>query len=568
MFLKKLKIEKGNDIIREINFQKGVNLIVDETPNKNQQISGNNVGKTTVLRLIDYCLGGKGDNIYKDTEFPRNNGKIASFLKNNNVIITLTLKANLDNKNSQEITIQRNFISKIKKKILTINNEQFTTINFTKKLRQLIFNSSIEKPTFRQIIAKNIRDEKNKLVHTLKVLHNTTKRNEYETLYLFWLGINLERAGENNQLVDDKKRLKVIKRELTRNGNLSVIEQSLNVVETYIGELEIKRKTFEYNPDFEKEIIQLDKIKYNINQLSLENGRLTTRRDLILESKNELEKDKTKINIKKIESLYENAKALIPNIQKTFEETLNFHNQMIENKVNYIIQELPTLEKELRKVRSEIKNLLDRETNLTNKLQKNQTMESLQEIIKKLTIQYEEKGKLLERKSKLEEVENKLGIIYNKKQEIDQEIQAKDSTIQQRISDFNNFFSKISNQLYREQFILSSDNNDGNGYELNISTIGGNPGTGKKRGEIAAFDLAYIQFAEKLNIKCLHFILHDQIETVHENQLSNILTNIVSEINCQYIITVLKDKLPNDINIEPYKILSLSQEEKLFKIKD
>ena len=229
---------------------------------------------------------------------------------------------------------------------------------------------------------------------------------------------------------------------------------------------------------------------------------------------------------------------------------------------------MPTLEKELRKVRSEIKNLLDRETNLTNKLQKNQTMESLQEIIKKLTIQYEEKGKLLERKSKLEEVENKLGIIYNKKQEIDQEIQAKDSTIQQRISDFNNFFSKISNQLYREQFILSSDNNDGNGYELNISTIGGNPGTGKKRGEIAAFDLAYIQFAEKLNIKCLHFILHDQIETVHENQLSNILTNIVAEINCQYIITVLKDKLPNDINIEPYKILSLSQEEKLFKIKD
>ena len=62
---------------------------------------------------------------------------------------------------------------------------------------------------------------------------------------------------------------------------------------------------------------------------------MTTRRDLILESKNELEKDKTKINIKKIESLYENAKALIPNIQKTFEETLNFHNQMIENKVLY-----------------------------------------------------------------------------------------------------------------------------------------------------------------------------------------------------------------------------------------
>lgn len=112
---------------------------------------------------------------------------------------------------------------------------------------------------------------------------------------------------------------------------------------------------------------------------------------------------------------------------------------------------------------------------------------------------------------------------------------------------------------------MSYDKNE-KGFELNISTISGNPGTGKKKGQIAAFDLAYIQFADKLGINCLHFILHDQIENVHDNQITSLLNEIVSNINCQYLLPVLKDKLPNNIDIEKYKILSLSQEDKLFRI--
>ena len=112
---------------------------------------------------------------------------------------------------------------------------------------------------------------------------------------------------------------------------------------------------------------------------------------------------------------------------------------------------------------------------------------------------------------------------------------------------------------------LSYDKNE-KGFELNISTVSGNPGTGKKKGQIAAFDLAYIQFADELGINCLHFILHDQIENVHDNQITSLLNEIVSNINCQYVLPVLRDKLPDDINIEEFQILSLSQEEKLFKI--
>ena len=66
MFLKVLYIKNDEELIREIKFHKGLNLIVDETPGANLQKSGNSVGKTTVIRLVDYCLDSNGKNIWYD----------------------------------------------------------------------------------------------------------------------------------------------------------------------------------------------------------------------------------------------------------------------------------------------------------------------------------------------------------------------------------------------------------------------------------------------------------------------------------------------------------------------
>ena len=69
MFLKQLIIQNKNTIIRDIPFHRGINLIVDERPESIRQKTdtGNSIGKTTVLRLVDYCFGGDGKKIYQDT---------------------------------------------------------------------------------------------------------------------------------------------------------------------------------------------------------------------------------------------------------------------------------------------------------------------------------------------------------------------------------------------------------------------------------------------------------------------------------------------------------------------
>ena len=68
MYLKRLTIETPEKLIRDMEFRAGLNLIIDDTKDISTKTTGNNVGKTTVLKLIDFCLGADSKIIYTDTE--------------------------------------------------------------------------------------------------------------------------------------------------------------------------------------------------------------------------------------------------------------------------------------------------------------------------------------------------------------------------------------------------------------------------------------------------------------------------------------------------------------------
>jgi len=567
MFLKNLIIEHGDIIIRNIEFHRGINLIIDETSSQNKKETGNNVGKTTILRLIDFCLGGDGKSIYQDSEFKsKTNVVVENFLKDNNVIIKLLLKDDLDDENSREVLIERNFLS-YNKKIQQINGEKIDGDNkkFSKKLKEAIFFSKAEKPTFRQVISKNIRDDKNRVEHTVRVLHPTTKQEEYEALYLFWLGIELDSNDRKQKLLLQKKIEENLQKRLKKENNLSQITQSLIIIDKTIHDLEKKKETFDINGNFDQEFTELNHTKQSINMISTDISKLEVRKSLILESEEELKNSEVDIDIKKVEQIYNNAKSFIPKMQKSFEEIVSFHKEMIKEKTRYITKELPSLEQEISDKQQSLTNLLKIEENLSIKLKKTSMDSNFQKITLELSKLYEKKGTLEEQKRFWEVTIAKTKEIKEELAEIDNGIESLDEQIQYRVSKFNEYFSDISYKLYEERFVLSTEKNE-KGLELVITSISDNPGKGKKKGQIAAFDLAYIQYAEELDLEYLHFILQDQIENVHDNQITSLLQDIVGQINCQYILTVLRDKLPTDIDAEKYKVISLSQEDKLFKI--
>lgn len=565
MFLKDLKIENTIGEVRSIKFRNGLNLIVDETMENNNKATGNNVGKTTVLRLVDFCLGSSGKNIYQDTEFKKQeNSTIKDFLFEKNVIITLTLVDNLEFP-KETVIIKKNFL-KYSKKIQQINGETIKNDkDFDLKLKELIFETSVDKPTFKQIVSKNIRDEKNKLINIVKVLNPYTKIEEYEALFLFWLGIDTDTHNQKELLVKEKTREESFRKRLKKEGELSLIEQQLELVNSKIKEFQQIKSNYNFNEKFESQIEELNIVKLNLSKLSTEFSRLNMRKELILESKEDLENEKSNIDVNQIESLYNKASKLVPNLQVSFKETVQFHNDLIDEKIKYIAKELPSINDKLLSITNQITQLRDKEKKLSEFISTSDYSDAYDNILIELNNQFERKGNLEERKKYWITSNEKLERITDELETINSNINSKDDLIQKRITLFNKYFTKISNKLYGEEYLLSSQKNE-KGYDLIVTNIEGNPSTGKKKGQIAAFDFAYILFAEEIETKLLHFIMHDQLENMHDNQLSTILIDLANSINCQFILPIVRDKIPSDLNIEEQIVLSLSESDKLFKI--
>lgn len=565
MFLKNLIIQNGSEVVREITFHKGLNLIIDETPPDQVQESGNSVGKTTVIRLIDFCLGGSGNNIYKDSEFKdKSNTQIEKFLKENPIIITLTLTEDLANPQATEIEIKKNFKS-YSGKIQQINGEQIKNNNdFQAKLNKLIFKTSTERPTFREIIAKNIRDEKTRLFNTLRVLHVTTKVEQYEALFLFWLGIDTDTAHRKQILIDSRNSEERVLNKIKKDTSFSEIEQALEVIKRDIEEKSKIKESFNINQDHSKDFTRINDARNQINKLSNKISRLVVRRNLILECLNDLKKEHVNIDLNALKNLYENAKKFIPEMNKRLDDLVSFHNKMLTEKIAFISKELPEIDTNLKEAEAEME-ILNREIKLLSLgLDNNQSNIDYDKLIIELNQLYEQKGRYEERFELWTSITNKLKEINDELEQLNKGILDKETLLTNRITEFNKFFSKLSEELYDEKFILSVDKTE-RAFELKISNIGGNLGTGKKKGQIAAFDFAYIQYADEQGIPCLHFILHDQIENVHDNQLQT-LEKIANRNNCQFVLPVLRDKLPINFSIDKYAVIKLSQREKLFKI--
>jgi len=570
MYLKSLTIAHGDGtIIRDIHFHSGLNLIVDETPAGSGKETGNNVGKTTVLKLVDFCLGADAKRIYSDQENKRNEYKLVKdFLVKNKVCVSLVLKDDLLQENSREVFIERNFLSR-KNKIQRINGKNKTDNEFEETLTDLLFPGHYgKKPTFRQIIAHNIRYKDLSLNNTLKNLDRYTRDDEYETLYLFLFGCDFEQGDTKQELRSHIEIEEKFRKRLESEQTKSAYEAALNLIQADIDELERQKASLNLNPNFESDLDKLNKIKYQINLTSSDIGRLELRKELISEAQKEIQSSKSNIDLQQLQQIYQQATSLISGIQKTFQDLYNFHNQMVESKIKFIVQDLPELDKKLSTQREYLNRLLAEETELSAVIIQSDSFNVLEQLIVELNAKYQKKGNYENTLQQLNSVESKLMELNNDLIAIDNELFSDEFAlkVKDQINKFNRQFSSVSNELYGEKYALKPDTKTVKGRRLyEFTAFNLNFSSGKKQGEISCFDIAYTLFADEENIPCMHFLLNDKKELMHGNQLLKI-ANLVNVKGIQFIASILKDKLPGELNKDEYVILKLSQEDKLFRI--
>ena len=570
MFIKSLTITSGAKVIREIEFHKGLNLIVDESEH---QITGNSVGKTTVLKLVDFCLGADKKNIYVDPETKRDEYKLVKdFLIENKVLITLTLSSDLDNHEANEIVIERNFLSSVKEGIRRINGQQILTENFEMELGKTLFPDHLEdKPSFRQIISHNIRYKDENINNTLKTLDKYTSDAEYETLYLFLFGCEFTKGNSKQEILIKLKQEDTYKNRLEKNQTKTAYETALSLINNDIEELNKKKGSFNLNENFEKDLDKLNQVKYEVNKLSSSIGKLNIRKNLIKETEAELKSSKSDIDLRQLEIIYEQATTKVKTIQKSFSDLVSFHNTMIEEKVKYITKELPALEKSLAENNNFLKRLLEEEKKVASAISKSDSFEELEKVIVELTEKHRKKGEFENIIQQLNEVDSNIKEFNKQLSEIDNELfsDSFEQVVKTQLNKFNKHFASISSELYGEQYAIKPDIiTNRKGQRLyKFSSFNANMSSGKKQGEISCFDMAYTLFADDENIPCLHFLLNDKKELMDDKQLVKI-SDFVNRNNIQFVASILKDKLPEEINKEEYFVVKLSQNDKLFRIKE
>lgn len=573
MFLKYLHITKNGQTLRKIDFKKGVNLIVDTTPESKTKETGNNVGKTTVLRLVDYCLGSNGKDIYQGIEFKTTDTNIEQFLINNRVEVSICLTNSLDDSNPKEIILKRNFLQR-KEKIASINGENYPNIRdeYNPKLNELIFGIKADRPTFRQIASRFIRNDALKMNNILKYLP-ATKDTVYETIFLYMFGVK----GKNELLAEKQildEQLKTEKNYLTRISGkqpATTIEQVLQTLQKDIIELNEKKKKFNVSPKYQEEFERLKSIKEKINLISSKLSEKQMRLNLVQENINDLKENLSTVDNDALKTMYSETKSFIPELQKTFEDAVKFHNSLIQNKLKFISKDLPAIQNEIKDLKKQLSLELQNEEIIGSKLSNTGSLSDYELLVEELNTKFEKKGQFEEKLEQIMSLEKSIKEKSEKLSELSTEIDKSEPELKNNISLFNEYFRYYSKQLYNEDFVLSHYIDNGI-YKLRIDNLDANTGDGKKKVQIAAFDLAYIAFTKEIGMKSLSFEMHDRIEGIHPHQLNTLFELVNSDkFNGQYIVSVLKDKFSSDKlkkYLEENKRLELSQNDKLFRIEN
>lgn len=568
MRIKKLivrKMKPSEEIIREIQFkEKGLSLIIDDTPESLRE-SGNSVGKSTAIKIIDLCLGAKSvRELYYDSDTRSENVVVKNFLEEYKVQAELIL---ID-ENKREYPIKRDLFPRGKKYIF---DEPYSEQDFWDELKIIIFDLKEPRPTFRQLIPKFVRVENTAEERMIKFLPIMTTSDVYDTIYCFLFQIYsdelLSKKGEIiERLFECQKTIQTLEKSKSI-SSLSVLKQSLEIINSDLSNLYDKRKKLSYMDEYREELDSKRKLTLRINDLQEKMELSEFEISNIENSIESLSKEKSEINIKILQSIYQEAKTYIPELQKNFEDMLSFHNSMIQNRIDFIQKQLNAKKQLLEQYSDQLANILEQKEKITIEALDEGLLDELNMLNRKIEDLSLKKGEIKQSIQLLEEQEA-IRQDLNKELE-DIESKMENDGIDEKIKNFNQFFSDYCDRLYGEKYLLAYNKNwkEEKKFPISIASLGGKVGTGKKKAVIVAFDLAYMQYSIYMGIKVPQFVIHDKMENTHKNQIKTIF-EICEEIDGQYIMPILRERIDkvDQKYVQKAKVLELSTNNKFFGI--
>ena len=168
------------------------------------------------------------------------------------------------------------------------------------------------------------------------------------------------------------------------------------------------------------------------------------------ESINKLKEDKLKVDTSKIKEIYDEANAKIENLEKNFEDVVKFHNQMIENRIAFLLKQYEIKEKLKEDMLAVRNKLLEDKKSITIDLLDEGLLSDLNVLNNKIEELTLNKGQILKSIQILEENEKERTQIEEKISNINKKLLSE--SIEDKIAIFNKYFTQYSEQVYDEKY--------------------------------------------------------------------------------------------------------------------
>ncbi|WP_089579518.1 DUF2326 domain-containing protein [Escherichia coli] len=565
MRLNKLIILKNDSLVREVTFKDGLNLIVNKRTSGKD--SGNSVGKSTLSRVLDYLFMSSGHDIYHDAEFGKDIPEIVSLINNN----VLKFSLDFNTVENKKAVISRIISIDDKNSKYFLNDVEVDKKQYSEFIAQAVFGLTTDKPSLRNVSHKFIRNMNDKMQKTLNFLHGNTTPDVYDLLYLFLFGFNglplIKKKGDFNKEIKKQKTYLAAYRNPNRE---TVLAKMIKPLKKEIAEAERNIKNFDFKDSHDESLKKLSEIQKNISDYSLSYASLNMRVRNIEESILSLKNNITQLVENDLMEIYNSAGIYFNGeLKRTYEEMVLFHNDIIKNKISFLESELLKKKEEIETVNKKINDLHEQESSLFRTIKEPETLKSINQLFNKLTELRENLASIESNLSRINDTNALIKSLEDSREKLLLEIELAVQGLEKNIEIFNEFFGDLTKEIYGERYIfdLSFDVDKGK-CNFDISCVTPNSNGGKKKGEITAFDLAYIKFVDKIKLKRPTFVIHDSIEDVDVNQIRDIFFE-ANNINGQYIVSILSDKFSEDADMKMMmsnSILELSSTNKFFKV--
>lgn len=566
MFLKKfILLSDQGEVLREVPFKKGMNIILGESKNKDE--STNNLGKTTLIRCIDFCLDGKADPLYKDPEFKTPNIEVEDFLVRAKPTFRLVLSKTFESDTHVVIERKLDLAAKRGKIRNYIDGELYNADDFTDELKKRIFGFNDDKPTFRQLIGKFMRNADHQISKILRFNSAFCSDAEYEKIHLFLLGFDsskvlTQKSDIELQIGKIDRVLTALRTRYSRNS----LEQKLHILNSEIQALQKKRDDFQIEEKYEEESERLEISQLKLNALNRNIAELRLKNHINQVRIEKLQGDQVALNSNSLKYLYDEAGYYSENLAKTFDELVVFHNTMVNNECQYLQDAVRTNAKALELLEEEREDEVDRYNTLLAFLGHTGSLAEYTKLNEQITSKAEEIGVDSGLLNELVFHESELTRLEEEREKLNETMQEKIKKVDENQKVFNEYFSSYSSQLDGEKYMLAYETTNEGLYKFNVSHLRGNSGSGHKQAVVAAFDLAYMAFCNRLNISRPLFATMDKVEIIDIEKIKTLFA-IAGGQNGQFIAPFIRDKLESIYpEIKNNIILTLNNGDRFFRI--